>query len=271
MLTPLAARRGLITPLGRGIQRVSTAFSPTDIAGCQLWLDISDATTLFTDAGTTPVSSDGDAIYQVNDKSGNSNNATQATSGNRPLYKVNIQNSLSAALFDNTNDYLVFPYPLGTATDLTVFLISRFSSISNYDAITGRNNNGNLGTYWGAWAVHLSAGGKFYAGTDVKYRIAAPASPVVANGNFYSIRLKKSGTSAGNLSLSVNNGTPAVNTGNTAANPASSEMSVGFRGELAGHTPYDGYLGEYIVYDSALSTGDITSVETYLNSKWSVY
>lgn len=247
---------------------VSGGFAPTDITGLALWLDFSDADTLFTDAGSTKVSSDGQAIYQANDKSGAGNHAVQSSESYRPLYKVNIQNSLSATLFDNSNDYLAFPYPLGTATDFTVFLISRFTSVSNYDAITGRNQNDN--TWWGAWAIHLSTGGKFYAGTDVKYRIEAPASPVVANNTFYSIRLKKSGTSAGNISLAVNNGTPAVNT-KTAANPLSDEMSVGRRGESSGLTPYDGYLGEYIVYNAALSAEDITLVETYLNNKWAIY
>ena len=245
----------------------AAAWTPNSITGCSLWFDFSDANNMFTDAGSTKVSNDGDLIYQINDKSGNGKHATQATSDARPAYKTNIQNSLSATLFDNSNDYLAFPYPLGTATDFTVFLISRFTSVSNYDAITGRNQSAD---WWGAWAIHLSDGGKFYAGTDVNKRISAPASPVVANNTFYSIRLKKSGTSAGNISLAVNNGTPAVNTGKTAANPLSDEMSVGFRGE-PGLTPYDGYLGEYIVYNAALSAEDITLVETYLNNKWAIY
>ena len=79
-------------------------FLPTDIAGCELWIDFSDASTLFTDAGSTPISSDGDLIYQANDKSGNGYNATQETEGARPLYKVGVKNGLSIAKFDGTDD-----------------------------------------------------------------------------------------------------------------------------------------------------------------------
>jgi hypothetical protein len=50
------------------------------------WFDPSDASTVFTDtAGTTPASI-GQAVARINDKSGNGNHATQATSGARPIW-----------------------------------------------------------------------------------------------------------------------------------------------------------------------------------------
>ena len=63
-------------------------FSPLDIKECKLWLDFTDQTTLFTDAGSTPVSAEKDLVYQVNDKSGNFN-ALQTAEANRPLYYIN--------------------------------------------------------------------------------------------------------------------------------------------------------------------------------------
>lgn len=106
--SPLGGRYGIGGALGRSWKREAGGFvDPTSIAGLQLWLDFSDATTLFADAGTTPVSSDGDAIYQANDKSGNSRHATQSSINSRPLYKTGIHNGLSVAKMDGVNDYFV--------------------------------------------------------------------------------------------------------------------------------------------------------------------
>lgn len=51
--------------------------------------DFSDLTTLFQTTDTsTPVTADGQSIGRVNDKSGNGNHLTQASSGSRPAYKT---------------------------------------------------------------------------------------------------------------------------------------------------------------------------------------
>ena len=50
------------------------------------WLD-PDPAYCFTDAGSTAVSSDGDAVQQWNDRSGNSINFSQATASQQPLWR----------------------------------------------------------------------------------------------------------------------------------------------------------------------------------------
>ena len=79
-ILPLGGKRILTPVLGRSWQRAAAGgFVPTDIAGCKLWIDFSDATTLFTDAGSTPVANDGDLMHdipldemiRINDPSGN--------------------------------------------------------------------------------------------------------------------------------------------------------------------------------------------------------
>lgn len=53
------------------------------------WYDPSDLSTMWKDtAGTTPVTSDGDLVARIDDKSGNGFHATQSTEAARPLYKT---------------------------------------------------------------------------------------------------------------------------------------------------------------------------------------
>ena len=54
-----------------------------------VWFEANDANTLFTDvAGTTPVTTPGDAVALQLDKSGRGNHRTQATTAARPLYAL---------------------------------------------------------------------------------------------------------------------------------------------------------------------------------------
>jgi hypothetical protein len=82
--------------------------APNLVTGCTGFWEAYDATTLYTDAGTTPVSADGDAVYQMNDKMSD-HHFVQATAANRPLYKVNRQNGKTGLLFDGTNDAMAGP------------------------------------------------------------------------------------------------------------------------------------------------------------------
>ncbi len=80
---------GIRSPFG---PRRGRAFSPSALfalAEPGVWYDPSDLPTLFTDtAGTTPVTTPGNTVARMNDKSGRGNNATQATAASRPTYGV---------------------------------------------------------------------------------------------------------------------------------------------------------------------------------------
>jgi hypothetical protein len=238
-----------------------STFKPTDISGCKLWFDFADANTLFTDAGSTKVANDGDAIYQVNDKSGNGFNATQSTADNRPKYKLNIQNGKSAG-YGDANDFMSHSYVLGTATDFTVFAVINYGSLANYRGITGTN--------WCAYTIHTDTSGRLYAGTTGLTRIMT-STGFVSAGADYIFALKKSGTSAGNLSLYKNGGNPVTNSGAIAVNPVSATTAIFHY--IASTESIGGsiYIYEIVVYGTALSDINRQSVETYLNDKWEIY
>lgn len=80
-------------------------FSTTD----GVWYDPSDMSTMFQDAaGTIPVTSVGQPVGKILDKSGNNYHATQPITASRPtLVQIN---GLYALSFDGIDDYLNIPY-----------------------------------------------------------------------------------------------------------------------------------------------------------------
>lgn len=90
-----------------------------------LWLDPSDLSTLFQDdAGTTPVTSDGDPVGLVLDKSGRGNHLSQATLASRPVYRTD--GTLHWLEFDGVDDWLVTTEVLPiTGTDEITVLVGQ--------------------------------------------------------------------------------------------------------------------------------------------------
>ena len=67
---------------------------------------------------------DTDPVATWPDSSGNSNDATQGTAADRPLYRTNIVNGLPIVRFDGANDFLESPY---AASDAAADLQSWFA------------------------------------------------------------------------------------------------------------------------------------------------
>lgn len=76
----------------------------------KLWL-MADAN-VYSNAGTT-LATNGNTVQQWNDLSGNNNNATQLTAGNRPTYVTNVVNSKPALQFNGAKS--IYPGSLGIA------------------------------------------------------------------------------------------------------------------------------------------------------------
>ena len=97
-----------------------SGFSPASlfagsIAGA--WYDPSDIDTLFQDsAGTTPVTTSGQPVGLMLDKSGRANHATQATAAARPTY----QTGPARATLDKVDDRLSVTVPTGGFTGTMV-------------------------------------------------------------------------------------------------------------------------------------------------------
>jgi hypothetical protein len=92
------------------------------------WFDPSDLSTLFQDsAGTTPVTTAGQPVGKMLDKSGRGNHATQATSAARPTYQTGA--GLHWLAFDGVGDYM--DGTGGWAVDAEITMMVGGSTTSN--------------------------------------------------------------------------------------------------------------------------------------------
>jgi hypothetical protein len=87
----------------------SAQYYPAGLGNTQLilWVTAEDPTTLLNPGSSQ--AANGDYIAQWTDKSGNSNNAVQATSGSQPVLQTNALNGNSAVIFQNASEELTGP------------------------------------------------------------------------------------------------------------------------------------------------------------------
>jgi hypothetical protein len=106
--------------------------------------------------------SNGASVPQLTDTSGNSNNATQGTSGFRGVYNTSDVGGKASVTFDGGND----TYALGSSvapTDFTIYAIWKVLTGSAQDAsITGGSNTGiNYQMYTGSMNPRLASVGLY--------------------------------------------------------------------------------------------------------------
>lgn len=167
-----------------------TPWSPADIA-TQIWLDASDATTLYdATSGGSLVAADG-SIARWEDKSGHERHFTQATSASRPVRKTSVQNSLDIVRFDGSDDCMVLLTGLSG-------LIQNVSGVTLACVASHRAAPGNQIIFFCATGTGDSLTGRFGFGTSIS---------VANRQTLFGRRLDSQGAA------SILSGTNAVDTG----------------------------------------------------------
>jgi hypothetical protein len=222
----------------------AAAFSPGDIANYELDLDFSDVTKLWQDSGrTTPVAVDTDPIGACDDKSGNARHFTQATGGNRPLYRTAQFGAVAAADFNGSSQHMNGPaFAVSQPTTWFVVLdcdVAGFGCNQNIvDGVTTRQIISTNSTP----QFLVNAGASVIAFTPTT---SAAIFAVTFNG------------ASSKLWLDGGVGT----TGDCGAN-AISQPNLG--ASFVPSSFYDGRVGRVILYGAALSTTNLDLVGNYL-------
>jgi hypothetical protein len=252
----------------RGFFGGSAAFSPTNIAGLQLWLD---ATTGLFDAtsGGSEVTTDGSAVARWEDQSGNGRHIIQATVNDRPILKTSIQNSKNILRFDGTSDYLsrtdAFVYNFGSAT---IFCVVKSSPGLDARLIAEGSSTSNVQIYAPiqAFATTASKLSSFIRANSSAVNLAQQDYGTAFDGTFRLVGCVDTGSNYAGYVNKIS----SLNANYTRTTTTLNRFSVGclIRNTLSNFFSCD--LGEVIIYGSALSTTDRQSVENYLYNKWAI-
>lgn len=234
----------------RGSSEGSSAFSPTDIAGLQLWLDASQIVGL----------NDGDAVSTWSDLSGNAQHATQSTGSKRPTYKTSILNGKPVVRFDGVDDFLengTFT-ALNNASAASLFIVKKHTSgaairfpflfVNNFYQFnlgggpkywrTSATEDANATLDWTTWTYEAQLFDGSQSGNANRLKIRSNGSPV-------------SVSYTGTIAATLGSGT-------------------GFYAGSNDGTAYfwNGDIAEIIAYSTAPSAGDLALLEQYLAAKY---
>jgi hypothetical protein len=234
----------------------ATGFDPRSISGLIGWWDFSDATQLRqTTAGATSVTADGDVVGYALDKSGNSRPMAANNDARRPVYKVNILNGRSAVRFDGVDDALGATTHSGTASETQTWfgVFANISTSAGSRRFIARADNASL------FVDTSIVRADYWSRSTITY-----ATPATAIGNaIYSLTY----TSASeclvrqNGKLIITVGTP------NASYRTSTSLFIGAN-SLAGANPTACDCLEVLIWHSALSATQRSSVEKYLAKKY---
>lgn len=243
--------------LGAGTSSGGASSAPSSpVAGYTLWYDASQESY-----------ANNDAVGTMTDRSANGFNATQLTGFLQPLFKKDILNNKPGYLFDGVDDYLETSAILSSiisASAYTVFAVFKPTAIGSDIASTWQNDSilADLSAYFG---ICLKQTGP----TVYAYNWDSNDDHVgktISTGNPFIVSTRHE---SGNLYCSINGGSDSSTaSGNTGA--LGGVLDIG-TGSPPGVHSLNGYIFEIIIYNTALSAGNIALNYSYLNNKYAVY
>lgn len=221
-------------------------FSPLDLSPL-VWLDASDATTLFEDTGGTDAAEPGDTIALWQDKSGNGNHLSQVTAARRPTWDG------SKVVLDGTDDRVVRSTLVAgaLAQPYTIVVVGTIAPDSAVLVANGSGSSVTLQRATGATAYRGTAGA-LLNGT-------APIALTTRTALTFEVN--------GATSRLFQNAAQVGSTGNGGAN-ALNGLTVGC--SSAGASFVNGEACEVLVFGATLTDGQRDSLQAYLAAKWSL-
>lgn len=231
------------------------AFTPNNITGLRLWLDATDAATLYQADNCAGALSaiTGDVVGCWKDKSTNALNATQAAAGTKPKLETSSINSVASVRFGaSAINYLVTPATNLNARTQFVVLKIRGNSQGGTHSVLLQNN--------APWYQLYGADNT----TWYFYNVATFYNSGFSNAASTQLLSISIGTS---LTMRLN-GSAQIYNANTTSSAHNNAFTIGGWGASYG---MNGDISEILIYDTQLSETDIKRVEAYLNAKYKLY
>lgn len=205
---------------------------------------------VYKDAGST-AASDGDAVQQWNDQSGNGKNATQATAGSRPIFAANVGGS--AALSFDASRFMDVVLSDATGT-FTWCAVVQFSGLTTARTIIGPDSGSGFQLRAQEDArIHGLKASSADMGRSTAFLYEGAKYLIVVTYDGSTLTFRVNGAAAGSVSSTQSFASSNVRIG---ANSSGERMN--------------GYEFELLRYGSVLSGSEITALETYALSKYSI-
>jgi len=224
---------------------------PTMLSGCTLWLHAA--------CGVTNVSG---KCSQWNDLSGGGRNVTQGNSALRPTIASGINSKPTLSFDAATTNHLDNASALSTivsASAWTVFVVYRYTGTVTTQTTSYANAAilRDTGSFWGLFSSTTAAVMYNWGSADKSVRPAASTAT-----NYYATCSLSGGTLS--AQLNQNSATTLGGVGNITTLTGTIVIGNGVSNAWGGH------IGEIIVYNTALSAGNIATVQAYLAAYWGI-
>ena len=233
-------------------------FDPTQVAGCKLWLDGSDAGSITLSSGS---------VTQWNDKSGNNNTMTPYSSYSNVTISSAYQNQLNVLNFSGGG---VYKAPTSSAVyPLDVYVVLALKDTTTVVDVIGINTNIGSDNFNSlTFSEHTTS--RWHNGSSFFNR--TPNTVSSSNETSTSFLLMNWSINDSNYILR-RNGTQLTQTSSYSFTLTSGSIfQIGYRQSTGVYLPPDhpfkGYIAEIVAFNSQLATSQQQQVEGYLAQKW---
>lgn len=234
---------------------LSTSWKPSSIDGLIFWGDSSPINII----------SSNNRISTWLDSSGKLNNGIQLNSTKKPHYIKNIINGYSAIFFENIHNISI-PLTLNKFTIFTVMKSFNNNNVYEFGLSTDTSTGFYLNGSTKAIAVSVSG----LSSCSIKEQ---PLNWINTGSTWKIIIHQYDGTHESHKLYINSNLCFSPTYLNYNKNPGllnkSSNLYLGSKGDDT--YGLNGYITEYLIYDTYLSYNDILTVNNYLNNKFSIY
>jgi len=228
-------------------------FLPTDIGGCCLWLDGADSSTV---TGTTTMTA-------WRDKSGNGYTATSfSNSVAAPSWVTNAPLVGNAVQYSAGNGSVITNFVL--AQTMSIFEVCYSINQSSYGTFIehGANENSNPGFYF-----YMGGGNNFAINTGSGQVPVNYGNVTVSNVWQMTTGINPDPANSSTMAYYVNGALVASGATQSGTTPITANLYINGRGG-ANSVSSNSYLGELLIYDTALTASQRQQVEGYLAQKW---
>jgi hypothetical protein len=246
-------------------------FTPAEIPGLALWLDASDAATLFQDAAaTTPATATSDPVGAWLDKSGNARHAVQATAGNRPTISATLRNNRPVTQFASASNQTLSADSLssvvtGSDVPMTAIAVCLASSSASTATILGFGNS-STDTPFFVLEKTVNDG----IGTRRRDDASSLAQASVSGASLTSWSIASMTFAGQSTTLSLNGADVANNAALDCGTLSLTTANIGALRRTSVVTPFASNIAELLVYSRAVSPSERRRLEVYLANRWGI-